>query len=542
MPSSRRPERPEPATSDPARPLFRFALTIVGLAAWLVPDWHRAARRCQWQADLCERRRYLERRQAFGVSPQVDLVGRALGVFRHAIWLRTSEWRLEVLLQDVRFGLRLLVGRPAFTATAVLTLGPGIGATATIASWIDALVLRPLPGVMETDRLVEVGGTDGLRTGLAMSYPDYVDLRDQPLPGLAGITCGTFWPMTLRVGNQADRVWGRLASGNYFDLLGVRASQGRTFRPEEDQTPNTHPVAVLSHRFWQRRFQGDPGIVGRSVLLNERAFTVIGMAAEGFYGSDVALESDVFVPMMMQPAVTPGDLLQSRGNHEFKVQAGLAPGASLARVQAGVDVLARRLARLYPETNGNRGIAVLPLWRSPQEASSVMGPVLAVLLAMVGVVLLVACANVASLLLVRAAPRQREVAVPRAIGASRGQMVRQFLTESLLLALMGGAAGLVMVRWTSGLLAGFLPATPFPFFVEAGLRPRLFLFALAVTSPPVSSSARPRRCRRHGPTSCPRTLVTVAREEIQARLGRFSVETMQPVNRALDDALGLTRG
>jgi predicted permease len=467
--------------TDSLRPLFRLALAIVSLAAWLVPDWHRAPWRRQWQADLWERRRWLERRQAFGVGSQADLVGRALGVFRHAFWLRTREWRPEMLLQDVRFGLRVFVRQPAFTVIAVLTLGLGIGANATIASWIDAVVLRPLPGVSRTDRLVELGGTDGTRIGLDMSYPDFVDLRDQRPPGLAGLTCGTLAPMTLRVGNQAGRVWGRLVSGNYFDVLGVRAFAGRTFRPEEDRTPNTHPVAVLSHRFWQRRFGGAREIVGGTVLLNERAFTVIGVAAEGFYGSDVALESDVFVPMMMQPSVMPENLLDSRGNHEFKIQARLAPGASLAQAQAGVDVLVGRLARAHPETNGKRGVAVLPLWRSPQEASSVMGPVLAVLLAMVGVVLLVACANVASLLLVRAVSRQREVAVRLAVGASRGQIVRQFLAESVLLALMGGAAGLVMARWTAGLLAGFLPATPFPLFVEAGLSPRLFLFTLAVT-------------------------------------------------------------
>ena len=466
---------------EPAPVLFRLALAIVGLAAWLVPDWYRVTWGGQWQADLWARCRDLERQQALGIGAQADLVGRSLGVFRHACWLRAREWRVEMLLQDVRYGIRLLVRRPAFTAIAVLTLAIGIGANATIASWTEALVLRPLPGVANVERLVDVAGTEGSRLALSMSYPDFVDLGDQLPPGVAAITCGLFMPMALRIGNQPDRVWGRLVSGNYFDALGVRISHGRAFRPEEDQTPNTHPVVVIGHRLWQRRFASDPGVVGRTVMLNERAFTVIGVAAERFLGSDVALASELFVPMMMQPALSQEDLLSSRGQHAMKVQAILAPGASLAQVQAGFDVVGRRLAKTYPGTNESRGVAVYPLWRSPQEVSGIMGPVLGLVMAMVGIVMLVVCTNVASLLLVRGAGRQREVAVRLAVGASRVQVVRQVLTESVLLALVGGAAGIAVAHWTSKLLLAFLPTGQLPLFVETGLSPRIFLFALAVT-------------------------------------------------------------
>jgi len=461
--------------------LFRLALALVDVAAGLVPAWRRNDWRRQWQADLCERWRALERHGPPGPWPALDLLARAIGVFRHALWLRRQEWSLEMLMQDLRYGLRLLWRRPAFTAVAVLTLGLGIGANATIFSWIETMVLRPLPGVPDTDRLVVLNGSSRTRSNLSISYPDFADLRSQLPAGVSGLLAHRLQPMTLRSGAEPERVWGSLVSGNYFDVLGVRAALGRTFQAEEDRTPDTHPVVVLSYRCWQRRFQAAPDIVGRTVLLDEHPFTVVGVAAERFAGTDTAMAADLWVPMMMQHAVRPGDQLNARGDSWLKVMARLAPGASITQAQPGFRLAAARLAAAYPAYDAGRGIVVYPLWRAPQEASGMMAPVLIVLMAVVAVVLLIACANVASLLLVRAAGRRREVAMRLALGASRGRLIRQLLTESVLLALLGGALGVVLANWTARLLTAFVPPTRLPLSIDAGVSPRVFLFALGLT-------------------------------------------------------------
>ena len=461
-------------------PAIRLALALVALASRLAPAWRRGTFGDQWSADLIGYWRYLERRNAAGHLAALDVLGRSLGAVRHALWLRSQEWRVDMLVQDLRFALRLLARRPAFTALAVLTLGLGIGANATIFSWVEALVWRPLPGVAAGDRIVAVHGATRTRFNLSTSYPNYADFRDRLPASIEGLLCYSLQPATLRDGGQADRAWGVLVSGNYFQVLGVGAAHGRTFRPEEDRTPGTHPVAVLSHRFWERRFGSDPSVVGRTFLLNEREFTVVGVAARGFQGTNVGIAVDLWIPMMMQGAIVPGDRLNARGNGWLKVLARLAPGATVADAQAGLGAVAAQIADDYPGSVV-RGIAVYPLWRAPSEASGMMAPVLGVLMGVVGIVLLIACANIASLLLARASSRQREIAVRLAVGATRWRLLRQLLTENLLLALLGGLAGVALARWTAGSLAFFLPPTPFPLEVDAGISPRVLLFAMALS-------------------------------------------------------------
>jgi len=383
-----------------------------------------------------------------------------------------------MITQDIRYGWRLMVRKPALTIVAVLTLGLGIGANVTIYSWVQALLLRPMPTVAAADRLVSLSTTTRTRSDLSVSWPNFVDMRARRPASVEDLLAYSMVPLNLRTGSGPERVWGLLVSGNYFDVLGLAPALGRGFDPE-DRVPEANPVAVFSYAYWQRHFSADPAIVGRSVVLNGRAFTVVGVAPEGFRGNAAGLGIDVFVPMMMQKAVMPGDRLQERGNSWLLTMVKLKPGVSLARAQADFAVVARSLAAEYPVESG-RGISIRPLWRGP-GASQILLPVLSVLTGLVGLVLLIACANVASLLLASGAGRQRETAVRLALGASRGRLIRQLLTESTLLAAGGGAMGAIVAYWTADLLHVFVPPTGLPIAFDAPMSLPVILFATALT-------------------------------------------------------------
>jgi predicted permease len=384
-----------------------------------------------------------------------------------------------MITQDIRYGWRLMLSRPAFTAIAIVTLGLGIGANVTIYTWVQALLLRPMPAVAAADRFVSLSTTTKARSGLSVSWPNFVDMRARRPESVEDLIAYTMVPLNLRTGSEPERVWGLLVSGNYFDTLGLKPALGRGFLPDEDRVPEANPVAVFTYGYWQRHFAADPAIVGRSVMLNGRAFTVVGVAPEGFRGNAAGLAVDVFVPMMMQQAVMPGDRLQERGNSWLLTMVKLKPGVSVARAQADFDVIARNLAESYPD-DANRGIRISPLWRAP-GASQILLPVLSVLMGVVGLVLLIACANVASLLLASASGRQRETAVRLALGASRGRIVRQLLTESSMLAVGGGAAGAIIAYWTTDLLRLFVPPTGVPIAFDAPISMPVIVFASGLT-------------------------------------------------------------
>ena len=366
------------------------------------------------------------------------------------------------IAHDIRHGWRLMVRRPTSTIVAVLALGIGIGANLTVFSWLDTMVRQPLHGVAHADRFVALNGTTGTRRDLAVSYPDVLGFREHRPAAIEDVIAYSLVPLNMRTDDNPQRVWGQLVTGNFFDVLEVRALLGRTFLPEEDSTPGGHPVVVLSHRFWQRQFHGDLAIVNRTLMFNGRAFTVIGVAAPGFLGTEAYLSIDAWVPMTMQPTVMPGsNRLIARDHRWLESMVKLKPGARIVRAQADLDVVAGALAAAYSEDAGH-GVALYELWRAPTRGGGAVAGAMGLQMAVASVVLLIACANVANLLLVRAAGRQRETAVRLALGATRGRLARQLLTESALLAGAGGLAGTLIAYWTADLLTGFVPPTSIP--------------------------------------------------------------------------------
>jgi putative ABC transport system permease protein len=460
--------------------LLRVLLALIDAGSWLAPPSRRREWRRQWRADILHEWRWLSQQER-GVAERATLVRRTAGALRHALWLRGHVRRLEMITHDLRYGWRQMVRRPGITIAGIVTLGLGIGANVTMYSWLDGRLRGLVPGVADSNRLVAMNGVSGTRNALSMSYQDFLDFRERRPASIDDLIVYTLAPMNLRTDGDPMRVFGELVSGNYFDVLGVRPLLGRTFLREEGAAPNRYPVVVFSYNFWQRRFAGDPSIVGRTVMLNGRAFTVVGVAAEGFRGAEPYLNLDVWVPVVMQPSLTSGgDRLSARGNHWLEAMVRLKPGVRAARGQADLNLVAADLARAYPG-DSFPGVQLYELWRAPSMGGASVTAVMGIQLGVAAVVLLIACANVANLLLGSAATRQRETAVRLALGASRGRLVQQLLTESTLLAVAGGAAGLLFAYWTKDLAKVFVPPAPLPIELAPQLNGVVMLFGVAIT-------------------------------------------------------------
>src|SRR5216684_709809 len=388
----------------------------------------------------------------------------------------TSFW------QDVRYSLRMIAKAPGFAAIAILTLALGIGANTTIFTWINSALLNPVPGLGNPSEIVALTEGKSGSFPLGFSYPDLEAMRDGQ-QSFAGITACNFARMSLTGKGKPQRVWGMLASANYFDVLGVRPILGRGFLPAEDEKPGGAPVAVISYRLWQTHFGANPGIVGQTIEINQHPYTIVGIAPAVFQGSQTGLRSEIWIPIMMEGQLVPqGDLLHDHHYFWLGVLGRLKPGVKPEQAQEEMTVLLKREVKNYPEEHrGHDSVTVYPLWRSPFGANQFLSTLLPMLMSIAGLVLLLACANVANLMLVRSVARRREIAIRMSLGASRWRLVRQLLVESLVLALAGGAVALLITFWSAGTFLKFIPTTDFP--ISLGIRvDRAVLLATFVIS------------------------------------------------------------
>ena len=393
---------------------------------------------------------------------------------------------MDRFAQDFRFALRMLRVRPGFTVAALLSLALGIGANATIFSLVDALLLRPLP-LADVDRLVAISTVDVKNPGQApLSHLNWKDLRAQnrTLDGMVGYD---WTPMSVATTGDPEVLVGQMVPGDYFKLLQVPAERGRMFLPAEDDAPGAHPVAVLSDSFWHQRMAADPAAVGGTIRINGTPFTVIGIAPAWFQGPFVGVQPELWVPMAMNAVLRPNPDLnwyeERRGLAIFGI-GRLKPGVSPAQARADLKSIMARLEREFPVDNKGRSVEVTPVAQATLPGGGRQGVISSsiLLLGIVGIVLLIACANVANLLLARASARRREIAIRLSQGAARGRLVRQLMTESLVLALLGGGFGLLLALWAQAGLVALLPRMPFPVTPALGLTLdfRVLLFTLGI--------------------------------------------------------------
>jgi predicted permease len=387
--------------------------------------------------------------------------------------------------RDLGHAARLLRRNPVLTITATLSLAIGIGANTTIFTVVNALLFQPPPGVVEPSRLVDIGSSQGGVGFGPSSYPNYLDIRQRATTVEAMYAYSRF-PQAMSIGGAgngvgADSIFGNVVTVNYFAVLGALPAVGRLFDAGDSDRRGASPVVVLSHLLWTRRFEKDPTIVGRTLTLNGHPFTVVGIASEGFHGTGVRA-LDVWVPMGMVATVTPQGTatLTDRAARRFLIGGRLKPGASISQAAAELDVIGQTLEREYQEQNRQTGLRLLAF--SPVPGNR--GPVIAfltLLMAIVSFVLIIACANVAGVLLARATARRQEMGLRLAIGAGRSRLIRQLLTETVLLFGLGGTSGLLLARGMTSVLVSRLPTLPFPVSLSLTLDGRVIAFTVGLS-------------------------------------------------------------
>jgi macrolide transport system ATP-binding/permease protein len=389
------------------------------------------------------------------------------------------------LFGDLRYAFRTLRKSPGFTLIAMLSLALGIGANAAMFSFVDAMVFRPLP-VKSAGSIVALHATSPGAALDNVSYPDYADLRDQTRT-LQSIVAYDFIPAGISASREAlpQMTVGYLVSGNFFSGLGIEIPIGRGFRPEEDRTGSKDLVTVISHSLWERYFNLDPNVAGRTLRLNGAEFTVIGVTAAEFSGPEAYVQPDFYVPLnsyrQSAPMVTGEEFLVSRKWKPLSLFGRLKPGVSIKTAQAELTTMAHALAAQYPDTNRERTFTILSYFDDRFEQDKIDAILSVTLMGITGLVLLIACANVANLLLARGTARVKEIAIRMAIGAGRGTLVRQLLTESIVLALLGGAAGVGVGYAGVRFLQSIKLPSDFPLAMGVRMDARLLVFSLALS-------------------------------------------------------------
>jgi predicted permease len=418
--------------------------------------------------------RFAARRAFGGVEQMKDSQRDA----RSFVWLDDAR-------RDLRYSARLLRRNPVFALTAALSLAIGLGASTAVFTIANALLLRAPAGVADPDRLVDIFHTDEGRslTEPVSSYMNYLELRRRTttLDGLYAYQL-ELQPMTLASASGTELVHGNVVTSNYFDVLGLRPAAGRLFGVTDREKPGASPIAVLSHSFWVRRFDKDPAIVGQTLQLNRQPFVIVGVAPEGFQGMSVA-QPDLWVPTSMTAVTAPGTSAGGDAALLLRVMIGgrLKPGIARGESAAEIDAIGRALEREYPDQNSGIGWRTVAASPVPGSLRPVIAGFLALLLAIVSLVLVIACANVAGVLLARATSRRREIAVRLAMGAGRARLVRQLVTETTMLFALGGAAGLMLARVLTTLLLTSLPSFAVPVGLSLPLDGRVALFAAALS-------------------------------------------------------------
>lgn len=393
---------------------------------------------------------------------------------------------MSTFWQDIRYGFRVLLKSPGFTLIAVLTLALGIGANSTVFSWINATLLTPVPGMPHPTQVVSIvrgGAGDNPNTADALSYLDFKDLRDRN-KSFSGMTAFGLWPVSLTGQGKPIRVWATVTSSNYFDVIGVRPMLGRGFLPSEDGAPNGAPVAVISYRLWQGHFAGNPAIIGTTVHIDTHPLTIVGVTPPIFQGSFSGLRTELWIPVVMVPELTVdgSNLLSQRGTGFLLVDGRMRPGVTRLQAQGEMNSLFVEIARQYPDSHKAKPqITLFPLWRAPNGGNAFFSVLLPILMALAGVVLLLACANIANLLLARSVVRQKEVAVRLSLGASRFRLIRQFLVENLIVAIAGGGLALIYTLWTARRFMDMAPTSNLPVYVFVPVDRTVILATLLIS-------------------------------------------------------------
>ncbi|MEO8450192.1 MAG: ADOP family duplicated permease, partial [Gemmatimonadota bacterium] len=444
--------------------------------------WHAVRHRADWERDLeAELLSHVEERAedlAKDGMTRADALRRArieLGprqAYKEEARASSGLRWADELLQDARYAFRAMARSPGFSLVAIVSLALGVGANTVVFSAMNALLLRPLP-------IASPNEVHFLQTsrGPTISYPNYRDLAERNAT-FTGLAAYRFAPMGLASGERTERIWGYLATGAYFDLLGLKPSLGRLFTAEDDRAPGASPVVVLSYAAWQRRFAADPAVLGKEMSLNGLVYTIIGVAPPGFSGTELLYQAELWVPMAMQPQIEGWSWLDVRNTANCMLIGRLRPGVAPSRAEADLNRIARALASDYPASNAGLSLTLVRPGLIGEMGRQLMSSFVSGIMVLAGLVLLAACANLAGLLAARSSDRAREIAVRIAIGAGRSRVLRQLATETLALALTGGAAGWLLAATMLRALSRWRPPVGIP--LQLGVEPDATVFGFAL--------------------------------------------------------------